>query len=229
MEKSRRARIDITKTALLIIDMQNDLVKDEKGPFAILVKNVQKGAVIEKISNLLKVAREIGLPIYHIKTVVRADGTDVWPTATSDMRERMPSELITERGKRLIEGTLGADFVDELKPIPREYIVEKRRSDAFYQTPLELFLRRRGIDTLIITGVITSGCVRATAIGATNRDFNIIIASDCCADITKKAHELSIEIDYPRIAKVRTSNEIIADLKDKFNRAKDGEGYAGLS
>jgi len=204
----------MTKAALLIVDMQNDLVKDEEGPFALLAKNVREAEVIEKIQKLLKCARETGLPIFHIKTVHRADGADVWTGGITDLMSALDPELIKRMRTRLVEGTWGAEFVDELKPLPGEFVIEKRRSDAFYQTPLELFLRRLGVDTLIIAGVITSGCVEATARGARDRDFNVIIVADCCADINKEAHELSLKLVFPSIGRVRSSEQVIRAMRE---------------
>ncbi|MEM2702885.1 MAG: cysteine hydrolase [Candidatus Bathyarchaeia archaeon] len=204
-------KLDPSKTALLIIDMQNDLVANEIGPFSLLVKQVKENKVIENIAKLLKVARERGLPIFHIKTVRRANGKDVWPALT-DASELLGRQVLLKMRESLIEGTYGAEFVDELKPLSTEYIIEKRRSDAFYQTSLELFLRRLATDTLILTGVITSGCVSATAIGARERDFNVIIVRDCCADMRKETHDFFVKMVFPFMGRVRTVEQIITSL-----------------
>jgi nicotinamidase-related amidase len=204
----------MSKAALLIVDMQNDLVKDEEGPFALVAKSVREAGVIEKTEKLLKAAREAGLPIFHIKTIHRADGADVWTGGITNLMSALDPELIKKMRTRLVEGTRGAEFIDELKPVPGEFVVEKRRSDAFYQTPLELFLRRLGVDILIIAGVITSGCVEATARGARDRDFNVIIVGDCCADMNKEAHELSLKLVFPSIGRVRSSEQIIRAMSE---------------
>jgi len=207
-------RWEMSKAALLIVDMQNDLVKDEEGPFALLTKNVKEAGVIEKTARLLKVAREKGLPIFHIKTVHRADGADVWTGVVTDLMSMLDPKLLEKMRAKLVEGTPGAEFVDELKPAPGEFVIEKRRSDAFYQTPLELFLRRLGVDTLIITGVLTSACVDATVRGARDRDFNVIVVGDCCADMNKEAHELMLKHVFPLVGRVRSSEEVIRALSE---------------
>jgi nicotinamidase-related amidase len=213
--KMAETKIERKKTAFLVIDMQSDLVKDEAGPFAEVVKRVRANRAIENTARVLRAGREAKIPVFHIKTVHRADGADMWPGVTTDyvLEGVIPASVLEEMAKRMVEGTSGADFVDELKPVLGEYVIAKRRSSAFYGTDLEMLLRCHGVNTLIFAGVVTSGCVEATAHGAYDRDFNVIILSDCCADMTDEAHEYTMRLAFKMIARVRTSKEVIAALK----------------
>ncbi len=205
-------KIDLKKTALLVIDMQNDLVKDKTGLFSGIYSMVQKNRVIENIAKVITAARNAGIPIVHVKTIHREDGADMAPTITDFMLEGLmpPPE---EMPPRMVEGTVGADFIDELKPAPGDYVIEKRRSSAFYGTDLELILRTRGVDTLLVTGVVTSGCVENTVRSARDLDFHVIVLSDCCADMMEESHNYSMKNTFRRTGRVRTSDEVIAAMK----------------
>jgi len=202
--------IELSKTALLVIDMQKDLVKTEGGYFAPLFQAIQSNKVIENIARVIKGARETKVPIWHIATVHRKDGADVVPTITDFMLQGLvPKEM----GEVMVEGTPGADFIDELRPAAEDYVVVKRRSSAFHNTDLDLLLRTRGIDTLILAGVVTNGCVENTARDARQRDYHVLVLSDCCASIMPEAHDYAMNRVFPGMGRVRTSDEMLAVMK----------------
>jgi len=199
-------KFDPQKTALLVIDMQNDLTKAGPDYFAPLYEMVKSNQVIENFTKMVKRVREKRLPIVHIRTVHRQDNADVVPTVTDFMLQGMtPSQM----PPILVEGTPGADFIEELRPAPEDYVVAKRRSGAFYNTELDLFLRTRGIDTLLVGGVVTNGCVENTIRGARERDYHVIVLSDCCAANVAQAHEYALNNVFPSMARVRTSDEVL--------------------
>ena len=107
-----------------------------------------------------------------------------------------------------VEGTPGADVVDELKPAPEDHVILKRRSSGFYSSDLELMLRSRGIDTVIITGAVTNGCIANTVRGARERNFHVIVLSDCCACDAWEDDEYFLTKVFPSAGRVRTSGEI---------------------
>ena len=129
------------KTALLIIDMQNDFCLPG-APFEV------KGAlsVAAQIKKALDAGRSFGLPIVHVIRHYRADGTDVEITRL---------QAFMEKGGALIEGTKGAEIIDGLKPVKGEYIVVKKRWSAFFQTELDILLRRLKVNRIVVTGVQT--------------------------------------------------------------------------
>ena len=148
------------------------------------------------------------MPVVFICNISRKDGADSVPSITdSSLQGSAPSYK-----ESVVEGTAGAGVVEELKPAPGDYTVHKRRSNGFYGTDLELLLRSRGIDTLIFTGIVTDGCVAATVQGARDRDFNIIVVSDCCATENAEDDEYFLKKVFPRKGRVRTSDEVIAAI-----------------
>ncbi|MFC2051813.1 cysteine hydrolase [Chloroflexota bacterium] len=198
-------KIDVNKTALLIVDMQNDLVKIEEEPFNGVTRMVQSKGAIGNTAKVVAAARQAGMPVIFIGHIHRKDNTDVVPTIT----DLMLQGLAPPAKERLVEGTPGAQVVDELKPAAGDHVVWKRRSNAFYDTDLELMLRRRRIDTVIITGAVTNGCVANAVRGARERDLQVIVLSDCCACMTPEDDDYFIKKDFPRAGRVRTSDEIV--------------------
>lgn len=196
--------IDVNRTALLVIDMQNHFLKDKNGFFSELNKQAVSNRVISNLEKVISAARYVDIPVIYMKAGHRKDLSDVVETIT-DLKH-------TKQMPMIIEGTPGAEIIDELKPSPDDYVIAKRRHGAFYNTDLELLLRTRHIDTLLVTGVLTDACVANTTMEARNRDFHIIILSDCCASMTKERHEYWINNIFPRYGRVRTSDEITSTL-----------------
>ena len=205
----RETKIDITKTALIIVDMQNGLVsvnvlKEEPiDPLhKALTELAKEKGIISNTAKVIAAARKVGMPIIFTKVVHRKDRADVFPTIRDEDYGRT----------LLIEGTLGAEVTDALKPAPEDFIICKRKPNAFYNTDLETILRSQSLDTVIITGAVTGGCVANTFRGAEERNFNIIVLSDCCAARTVEEDEYFMKKVFPREAQVRTSDEIVAAM-----------------
>jgi nicotinamidase-related amidase len=148
--------LDPTKTALVVVDMQNDFVK-EGG--SLVVPDAE--GTISAIRNLLELARE-----NHMKVVFtqdsHADGDPEW-------------EIWPEHAR---EGAWGWKIVDELSPREDETVIRKVRYDAFYGTHLDHFLRLWNVETLVICGTVANICVHYTAASAALRWYDVVIPKD---------------------------------------------------
>ena len=153
------------KTAMIVVDMQNDFVK----PGA-LVEVPQAREMVPRLNQLLDLCREAGVTVIYIRHVLRGDGSDAGRLA--DVHPWIGE------GKMLGAGTDGVEIYSELRPKPGDLLVQKPRYSAFYGTDLEAILRAKGIDTLIIGGTITNVCCESTARDAFSRDYKIIFLSD---------------------------------------------------
>ena len=153
--------------ALVIIDMQNDFVLPEA---PLCVKGAQ--ATVPTIQKLLDRARAEGWRVIHVIRQHRRDGSDV---------EIGRAPLFTQGAGICVPGTKGAEIVDELAPLPDETILRKLRFSAFFQTELDMILRRLKIDTLLIAGTQYPNCVRGTATDAMSHDYNTIVVTDACS------------------------------------------------
>jgi len=193
--------IDVNKTGLMVIDMQNIFVKAKEGLFADFSKQMKSNSIVENTVKVVEAARKVKMPIINVMFARRRGLMDVVYTIKDIKRSKQRSVLV--------EGMWEAEVIDELKPSIEDYVIVKRRNNAFYSTDLELLLRSRGIDTLIVAGVMTNSCVNDTVIGARERDFHVIVLSDCCATILKEKHDYWIKNVFPSRGSVRTSREII--------------------
>jgi nicotinamidase-related amidase len=159
--------------ALLIIDMQRDVVGR-------MVENA--GDVVPNIQRVLKRFRKERKPVIHIKRVHRPDGVDV-------EKFRVPR---FEKKRFLVAGSEGAEVIDELAPIEGEYVVEKQRFSAFFQSELPMILRRLAVEKLIVTGVQTPNCIRATVVDAIGYDYDVVVLSDATTTREEKVHEANL-------------------------------------
>jgi nicotinamidase-related amidase len=175
---NRHAKFSImTKTALLIIDMQNDFIR--KG--ALLRVNDGEG-IIGNIRSALDLFRSRGLPVFHILRVQRADGSDV----------EISRRGLFQKTPFAVEGTVGARVIDELEPHQGEYIIRKNRMSAFFNTDLDLLLRSLGVERLVITGIQTPNCVRTTAFDAFAYNYQVFLVNDAVAAQDDGIHRANV-------------------------------------
>lgn len=186
------------KVAVLVIDMQRDFV-DEEAP----IKCEGAREIIPEINRLLEYARRKGIPIIYTKEVHRADGID------------FGIELEKEP-KHCIEGTGGEEIVEELAPKKGDYIVVKRRYSAFLDTDLEILLRGLKVKTLVVTGVATNICVRATVEDAKQKDYHVLVPRECVAATDRDANESNLRDINNFYGEVLPLNELIKILDEKF-------------
>jgi nicotinamidase-related amidase len=184
-------------TALTIVDMQKDFLDDGAACF------IPGGRrVVPAVSRLLEAFRHEELPVIHVITVWQEDGVDISPFTTSE-------ELI-KRGLR--KGEPGTDPVEELTPIPGEYVLQKTRYSGFYGTELEMLLRSLGVVYLVVVGVCTNYCVRSTVHDASFRDFLAIVPRDCATSYTEEEHLQTLKDIETGFGWVKSSDEILSLL-----------------
>ena len=166
------------RTALLVIDMQNDFVHDDGHCAKSFGRPMVTGfqSVIAPIAQLAGTARAAGVPVIYTKVVQLPDGSLASPLWLAD-NLRYGFEPL-----QCMQGTWGWEILDELAPQPADLVVEKTRRSAFQGTNLENVLRARGIESLVVTGVAGSGCVLSTVRDAIERDYFTIVVKDCIAN-----------------------------------------------
>ncbi len=163
--------------ALLIIDMQNDFVRE-----GALLRVAQAENVIPKIRDVLAFFRKKNYPVFHVLRVHRSDGSDVEITR-KDLFHRHPFA---------VAGSAGAQEIDELRPLPGEYVIEKARMSAFIGTELDLMLRTLGITVLVITGVQTPHCIRTTIFDAIAYNYPVILVDDATGAQSEEIHRANV-------------------------------------
>ena len=148
--------VDPARTALVVVDMQNDFVREGGG---LLVPDAK--ATIPAIRMLLALARANGVRVVYSQDTHR-DGDPEWRIWPEHARE----------------GSWGWEIVDELAPAPDDVVLRKPRYDAFYGTPLNHLLRLWGVDTLVMCGTVANICVQYTAASAALRWYEVVIPRD---------------------------------------------------
>jgi len=186
--------VDLDRTALVVIDMQRDFL--EPGGFGEALGNdvSRLAAAVAPCRAVLDAARRVGLLVIHTREGHRPDLSDA-PAAK--VERGSPSMRIGEpgpMGRILIRGEPGHDFVKELYPIEGEPVIDKPGKGAFYQTDLELMLRNRRIENLLVCGVTTEVCVNTSVREANDRGYRCLVLADCCASYFPEFHAMGLEM-----------------------------------
>jgi biuret amidohydrolase len=185
---------DTGRTALLIIDMQRDFL--EPGGFgAALGNDVSRlKAAVQPCAAVLAAARQASILVIHTREGHRPDLTDAPPMKVERGDPALRIGAPGPMGRILVRGEPGHDIIPELYPKSGEPVIDKPGKGAFYQTDLELMLKNRGIDTLLVCGVTTEVCVNTTVREANDRGFRCIVLADCCASYFPEFHDMGLKM-----------------------------------
>lgn len=185
--------VDCRHTALAVIDMQRDFVEAD-GLFGRLGVDLSMYPPLRgRLAGLLGAARTGGVLVVHVAMASL-------PGRRSDSPAQIRFNLRMHARHRAggpplvytVPGTRGHEFVDELAPLPGELVVAKHRSSAFWGTDLAMLLRSNGIETVVVGGCTTEGCVESTARDALFEDFYTVVAEDGVASDDPHQHAASM-------------------------------------
>ena len=150
------------ETAIIVVDMQNDFVRREG---KLYVPSAE--STVKPIIELLDRARSLGVRVIY----------------TQDWHMRNDPEFRIW-GEHALAGTWGAEIIEELRPLPNDFIVRKLRYDAFFGTSLDYFLRVNGLRNLVIVGTVANICVLHTAGSAALNWYNVVLPMDGVSALT---------------------------------------------
>lgn len=183
------------RTGLVVIDLQEGIVAMPTAP-------VSSQTVVERSVRLAEACRKAGTFVVLVHVETTEDGADalhqeadVGP-AGSASRPRSWSRIVPTIGPR-----------------PGDYVVTKHQWGAFYGTDLDLQLRRRGIDTIILCGISTNVGVESTARDAYERNYRQVLVTDAMAARSREEHDVTVRYIFPRIGLVRSVDEVMAALE----------------
>ena len=194
-------RIDPKRAALIIQDMQNDVI-GEGGAFA------ESGApahassqnVVANVKGLAEAARRAGMPVIHVWYIVEP--------GAAGLRLNAPLFQGVKEADALVRGSWGAAPVDGLERQEGDFVVEKMRMNGFYETKLDILLRGLGVETLIITGAWTNMSIEHTARHAADAGYRAVVASDGTSTIDEEWQNTALNYAMQNVATVGTCAEI---------------------
>ena len=183
------------KPALLVVDFVNGF----NDPAMFGGGNIS--AAIERTRVLLAHARQLPLPVVFTRVVYAEDGSDagVFCLKAPGLRQLTPASPASQ-------------VVPQLAPLAGEQVISKTQPSAFFGTGLAQWLKDRGIDTVLVTGCTTSGCVRASVVDAMSHNFRVIVVTDAVGDRAIGPHEANLFDMGQKYADLLTVNEVMARL-----------------
>src|SRR2546426_2232547 len=202
---------DVKKSAILFFDILNGYYH---GGDAVATARMKPW--VDHAVRLMKAGRAAGLPIFFAKGNHRPDSatTALILTDTNNSLTPWPNGEVTKTKMHVIAGDKSSDVLADLEPQPDDYYIVKYRWSAFFQTYLDLALRTRGIDTIIISGGSTDVGVTSTLYSGRDLDYNMIVVSDACGTShDQRAHDILMELILPRMSRVRTTSQVIAMIE----------------
>jgi nicotinamidase-related amidase len=187
-------KLDSRRTAIVVIDLQKGIINRPGAP-------LPAATVIANSARLLAAARQSGAQPVLVHVGGSPDGADrLHPTADQPTRAggQMPPDW--------------SELLPELDRQPGDIVILKRQWGAFYGTDLDLQLRRRGLGAIVLCGIATEFGVESTARDAYERGYELIFAVDAMTGLNAESHANAIERIFPRMGRVRSTEEIVAAL-----------------
>lgn len=188
------------RPALILVDMINGFT-DPVSPLG-----GESDAVVEANARLLAVFRECGFPVFFTTVVYRS------PEEASVFRQRLPALniLTPESSAVAVDGRLA--------PREGEVVIEKQFASSFFKTDLATRLTENGVDSLVVTGLTTSGCVRATVVDGLQHNYPVFVPADAVGDRNADAHAANLHDMHAKYADVVDTASIVS----KVNKLKVG-------
>jgi nicotinamidase-related amidase len=198
-----------TRTALAIVDMQNDFVRSG-APMEVPTARDTIGAQ----KDLIRAARELGMPVVFTRFLAGPQPSLVWRWSPRLAPPDCACWKGVYRTYQDVEGERdGSAVIDELDVRPDDIVIDKYGYDAFHETYLAAALRAHGRDTVVVAGTVTQICVSDTVRGAFHRGFGVVVAADGVSSYDEELHRTTlrgVEMKYGRVA---PSDVVIAELR----------------
>ena len=187
---------DKTKTALVVIDLQKGIAAMPTAPY-------EAKSVIANAAKLAEAFRKNNMPVFLVRVSGSPDGKDrLNPIVDGEnpwANRKMPADW--------------SEIVLEMGPEENDFVITKKQWGAFYGTELDLQLRRRKIDNIVLCGIATNIGVESTARFAFEYGYQQIFAEDAMASRSAEEHNFTVKTTFPRMGRVRSTEDVLAELK----------------
>ena len=187
--------IDPKKTALILIDLQQAIVNRPCAPHS-------SPAVVQNGSRLANKFRALGATVVLVNVNFHPDGRDRLDVPVDTPQQFNPASLPPN----------WAELIPEIGPRAGDLLITKHQWGAFYGTELDLQLRRRAVQTIVLGGIATNFGVESTARDAYERGYHQIFVEDAMTSVSTEAHEFVVKNIFPRLGNVRSTNDVLSAL-----------------
>ncbi|HZW45467.1 MAG TPA: cysteine hydrolase [Dermatophilaceae bacterium] len=198
--------IDPSKTAVVLIEYQNDFVSEGGALHGAVKAVMDKTDMLANTKKMVQAARAAGATIMHAPITFAPGYNEISAHPYGILKGVVD-------GAAFIKGGWGGSIADEMAPQEGDIVIEgKRGLDTFASTNLDFILRSKGIETLVLGGFLTNCCVESTMRSGYENGYKVITLSDCVAATSVEEHENAITYDYPMFSQPMTSQQFIAEL-----------------
>ncbi len=220
--KPEAIALDLSKAALVIIDMQRDFL--EPGGFGASLGNDVSllRSCIAPCQRLLAAARAMGMLVIHTREGHLPDLSDAPIAKIERGKPSLRIGNLGPMGRILIRGEPGHGIIPELAPKEGELVIDKPGKGAFYHTELQDQLQASGIENLLVCGVTTEVCVHTTVREANDRGYRCVVISDACGSYFPEFHDMGLRVITAQggiFGWVATSDTVIAAINNAVNAA----------
>ena len=202
------------RPAILVIDVNYAFCGDKPEPILESIKRWRNSCgaeswdAVKAIKRLIMAGRAKGLPVIYTTGIRRDDNWDSgswsWKNNRSDEKPKTPSNID------------GNEIIAEIAPAPQDIVIRKQKPSGFFGTPLLSYLVLLGVDSLIVTGTTTSGCVRASVLDAFSNNYRISLVEEGCFDRSQASHAINLcdmNAKYADVIKLEEAVSFIGTLK----------------
>src|SRR5919201_5639747 len=205
MAENQSLQLDPKRTALIIQDLQND-VMIEGGAFADsgAPQHAKEQNVVANVKKLAAAFRKAGAPVIHVWYIVEK--------GAPGLKQNAPLFEGVKGANALVRGTWGAAPAAGLEPHDGDHVVEKMRMNGFYETRLDILLRGLGAETLIITGAWTNMSIEHTARHGADAGYEVVVVSDGTSTVSEEWQHAALNYAMNNVGKVASCAEVKAAL-----------------
>lgn len=207
------------KAALVVVDMINHQLTRGRGMLGCMEKDGIAieyflhevfDVVVPNTQRLIRACRQCGAKIAYLRA----------GCYQKDFSDALGHFKATFRTYEAREGTWGCQVIDALQPEDGDIVLIKTGSGGFYTSNIDSILRNAGIGDILVTGVVTNGCVLTTVAGAFDRGYNVHLVSDAAATFSERLQNMSLEIIGAYMARVQSTDEVVEAIG---RRSKKGQ------
>ena len=198
-------RLAADRSALIIQDMQNDVIIDG-GAFADsgAPEHAKSQNVVENVKRLAEAARQAGMPVIHVHYIVEE--------GAPGLKQNAPLFAGLKDANALVRGSWGAAPAEGLEPQPGDHVVEKMRMNGFYDTRLDVLLRGLGAETIVITGAWTNMSIEHTARHGADAGYEVVVVSDGTSTTSDEWQNAALNYALTNVGRAASTDEVAAAL-----------------